>query len=163
MPKYGNRFTGHKWNLDPRTPLSAAGGCDWPTYPAHRYLMVSDNPTGVWNFLNTDGILIENATPGVDHDVAWFSGPLNICPITYAYAFKQILGGGTAWEWTIVIKHLMCFTPVGATYGPFTGPCNVGVPLGNLECSNPYMGETGTDFQMMQVEYDQTEPPGGYP
>lgn len=159
MMRYHHRFDAHIENQDFRTNLTAAGGCAWPTIPAARYLLTSDNAIGAFAFLQDQGCLIGRTDESLSHDQAQWSGPLNICPVTYCLAWKTMLPDRISWSWAVMMKVPLCAAAVFDGFGPFTGKCNKDVLLGNMVCVLPSVGETGTDLQMRQVEHDETWPP----
>lgn len=157
------RFVGHLGGDDPRTNLHGAGGCVWPTVPAYRYLLTSDNPTGPFQFLSTVGLLVQFASGDLGHDLALWLGPWNPLPGVTCTAFKSMEPSGMAWRWTIGIKVPTCPSPAWGYFGPFYGVCNVDQVLGNIQCILPSIGETGSDLQMRQCEHDATGPPYDWP
>ena len=82
MPTYHNRFRGHMRLGDPRTPVSGAGGCTWPTVPPYRIMLYSRNPTGEWGFLAKEPIVLQYDLPTATHDyVVWY--PLKLPTVVY--------------------------------------------------------------------------------
>lgn len=160
---YDYRFQGHKATEDPRSVTTAAGGCTWCTYPAYRYLLVSDNAFGVYGMLKTTGLLIQQFGDITLHDLAPWVGPIPPIPGVSVIVFKEKIAAPLGWRWYVTIIVPQCPLPNFKLFEPYSGPCNVDVKLGNMVCSEPSMGETGNDLQMLQVEWDQTQPPGGYP
>lgn len=163
MPHYAWRFGGHLRAGDPRTLATAAGGCTWPTIPAHRYLITSTNATGIWEYLNTTGILVQKAGIHVAHNTTVWVGPLNVCPCTTAWARKDYHHPDVCYEWHFVIWT----TGAGGflrmhVVRPYS-PCNCNLDLGSHHSEEPPRGDTGSGCVMRQVEFDQTEPPGGWP
>lgn len=154
-----DRFSGHLDNLDPRTPIFASGACDWPTIPAYRYMLVSDDAIGIMDFLNTDGILIEHMWTGGGIHLTQWSGPLNLVPVTVALFVKEWEDSNDHSDWRFLISFLG-FGPIGGSFVRPQGPCNVPMTLGNYQIPTcPSCGETGATFRMLQVEHDQVLPP----
>ena len=154
---YANRFAGHLDMDDPRTPVTAAGGCVWPTVPAHRYLLQSDNATGSLASLLSAGLLVEKVTSGPAHNFcSWslvFPHPSILecawqktrvaSPLGYTWYFSLRILPGSVWQ-TILSFELR--------------KCNVDVPIG-VVTSPDSSDHTGTDFKALQVEWDQWTPP----
>ena len=157
------RFQGHLSIEDPRSVTTVAGGCTWPTIPAYRYLLTSDNPVGPFGFLATTGLLVQSASPITDHDFGIWLGPVIPVPGVTATVAKVKYEGTEAWMWIVGILVPTCPLPAWGYFGPKTGKCNVDVTLGNIPCIIPSIGETGSDLQMRQCEWDQTGPPYPWP
>lgn len=156
-PLYANRFAGHLRTFDPRTPLTAAGACIWPTVPAHRYLLKSEDATGVLLGLNTQGILIERTTVGIGHDTSQWSMIAGPPPILWALVFKETLPDRLSYRWTVAISASFC----GILLKNWTlsrRKCNVDFHIGNMPCVST-SDETGPTFTAYQVEYASSEPP----
>lgn len=163
MPLVANRFAGHFPQGDPRTPVTVAGGCIWPTVPAMRYLLVSDDATGVWSFLNTDGILVEHQAFFPGHDKGQWNGPLNFVPITRALGLKEYEWPASIYTWCWDIQHVLCSSPIRFCVTRPYETCNRPIPLIEAWCLGSPLETTGTTFRMLQVEFDETKPPGGWP
>jgi len=159
MPRYIDRFQSHMPEGDPRTPLFGAGGCPWPTVPAYRYLLVSAHATGIWEFLNDDGILIEFVSFGDNHDLIQYEGPLGPGPLEYAQVWKEYVPGAPTFAWELSLKHEQCGGVLFIHKEFSLQPCNRNWLLGNYECASGYPGETGHSFSMRQVEYNKNVPP----
>lgn len=156
---YDDRFAGHLDSLDPRTPLFAPGACDWPTIPAYRYMIVSDDATSVMSVLNTTGILIEHRDIGGGVNLTQWDGPKNIVPVTLCLCTKTWVDSGADSLW----QFLIVWPFVGALLFSFTrslGPCNVPMAIGDRAITGvPSAGSTGASCRMLQVEWDQDLPP----
>lgn len=163
MPRYDNLFTSHMPVGDPRSPLTAAGGCVWPTVPAWRYLCVSNNATGIWGFLNYQGILITHMMFFPGHDYAGYFGGGGGTPITWIVAAKRYVRPEDFYTWEFQIQHAECSSQVSFEVVRPYETCNRMIPLGNHFCQDEPGSETGSSFRMLQVVFDQTEPPGGWP
>lgn len=162
-PRFDNLFESHMPEGDPRTLVTGAGGCIWPTVPARRYLLVSDNPTGIWNFLATDGLLIEHLLFFPGHELAGYFGGGGGTPISFIVAGKRYNRPDDFYTWEFQIQHGECSSQVNFTVIRPIETCNRPIPLGNRFCIDEPGSETGSTFRMLQVVYDQTEPPGGWP
>lgn len=160
MPLFDDRFSGHFNNGDPRTPLTAAGGCRWPTVPAARYRIVSDNATGFLTPLNTEGILISKVTLGLGHDLCnYASDQIEPSPIGVT-GVKRFLPetGGYRWEFDFLVGS-SCGIIETSTERP-RETCNRAIVIGDYPCPlNPDLGRTGSTCRMLQVEFDATQPP----
>lgn len=157
--EYFHRFDGHLEHTDFRTCVTGAGGCTWPTIPAVKYLITSDNPQGAFGFLATDGILVGRATENVEHDFTIWQGPLNVVPVTFCFLAKAMFPDAVSWQWALTIKIPLCPLTTGGVFGPFSGRCNRNFAFDNMVCSESSVGETGNDLQIQQVEWDQVVPP----
>lgn len=159
MPLYYDRFSGHFESADPRTPLHGAAGCIWPTVPAFRYCLKSDNATGVFWLLNFTGILVIRTTAAVDHDDYRYV-PIAPPPpynITRCRKVWNPLTTGYRWEVDMDLGSGLC--PVSWRIERPNEKCNVNVILGARSCpSPPPLGSTGSTFRMLQVVYDEACP-----
>lgn len=160
---YDDRFAGHQATADPRVVVFGAGACIWPTYPAKRYLVVSDNAVGFFDVLNTTGILIGNNSDLPQHNLIVYFGPLNPLPGWIAVAFKTADADKLGYTWTLALKPPLCVSAGFIEVHFELQKCNVDVPIGNFACPEPSHGSTGDTCRMLQVEWDQDLPPGGWP
>lgn len=157
---YDDRFSGHLSELDYRGPLHAAGGCIWPTIPAMRYYLWSNNATGIFLPLRTTGILVQQTTQDPNHDrMNWapvYSPPLINCDLFRKTIWENRLG----YTWDIEIN---AGSPCGGVLvwkiEIAEQKCNVSVPIGNQPCVSQPTWTTGDDFHADQVEFDEIEPP----
>lgn len=158
--KYADRFSGHLDNGDTRTPCTAAGGCVWPTMPALRYRIVSDDATGVFLPLNVVGVLISKVTLGTAHDLCNYASdqvepsPINVIGVKrytketegYQWEIDFLIGSGCGLVETVTKRPLE--------------KCNQDFVIGDYPCPlNPAVGRTGSTCRALQVEWDQTQPP----
>jgi len=154
---YTDRFKGHLSHLDPRGPLTGAGGCVWPTIPAYRYRLQTTNAYGSLSVLNTWPILIEQVTPAPGHDDMQYlmiGGPP---PITFCIVWKRVAADRQSYDWEIGISAAGCGI-MEKTVTRSRRKCNEDFPIGEMACPS-YYGGTGTNFQAKQVEWDKTAPP----
>jgi hypothetical protein len=163
MPKYADRFSGHMPEGDPRGPMWMSWGCDWPTCPAYKYLVVSDDATGFLSFLNTTGVLLEWRSQFIGTTKAEWVGPKNVVPVTIAWMnlewFKHLDSG----EWNGWIFPSACSQGVHMVVPIGYRPCNKTVPIGDFTIPPPCESSTGSTCRMLQVEFDKETPPGGWP
>lgn len=161
-PHVADRFSGHMDEGDPRDLMWACGGCNPPTIMAHNYLLCSTNATGVLDFLNTVGVeLIPNTPLGSSFEFWWKlraampwvtvalmkrTFPYNIDD--YRLELQVTTGAGTFWSDTT-------FPRGDCNKTHMLTPASLGFPV--------EIGNTGDQFQLQQVEWDQTRPPGGWP
>ena len=154
---WNERFDGHLSHEDPRTPVTGAAGCVWPTIPAHRYRLSSDNAWGVLFPLRAQPILVEKVTPGDAHDACqWnmISGPP---PILFAILWKSWNPHSEGYTWQLGITATLC----GIMEIEIERPeerCNRDFIIGEMTCP-AYAGGTGANFQARQVEWNKTAPP----
>lgn len=152
------RFEGHLSNEDPRTPVTAAGACIFPTVPAHRYLLISGNATGMLWGLNWMGILMEKVSIGSAHDLCQWNMLSAPAPITIATMFKRKLLEPLRYQWEIEIGASACGT-IAITVPRPHEKCNVDFQIGNHCCPYQPLSCTGSMFKAFQVEHDKTLPP----
>lgn len=160
MPLYANRFAGHMPTGDPRGPLSAGGGCTWPTCPAYRYWLISDDATGDLAFFNTDPVVIEFASDQPAHNSAGWTLIEANPNVAFAVAAKEFTQGDATYRWSFFIfviaipEALLLFD---VTRNIET--CNRDIPLPNVWAFDIDRGVTGDTFRMQQIEWDKTSPP----
>lgn len=157
MPRYNNYFRSHLFPGDPRTPLTAAGGCTWPTMPAHRYALTTTTAYGVLSPLNNQFILIEKVTPGSAHDACQWNMISAPMPVLFCIVWKRVQSTRLTYTWSIGILASACGIMEKDIVVP-RQPCNVNFPIGNMECT-AYYGGTGANFSAEQVVYNKTAPP----
>lgn len=159
---YNDRFAGHFDPEDPRTPVSAAGGCPWPTVPAYRYQLSSTNSTGNLAFLQWAPIILELQESEFQHNLAeWhvIEAPYQVYSCVLYKAYNRDLYPEYSWQLALLISG---WPDELIAYKWRSGPCNVDLTWGNI--SNPYPGGTfGTDFKQFQVEFDQLRHPNWMP
>lgn len=160
MPLFDDHFKGHLETGDPRGPLSAAGGCVWPTIPAFRYWLISNDATGDLAFFNTDPVLIQFNSTQPAHDLAgWILHGVNP-NVGLAFAEKVFTQGRTTYRWRFFI------TVIAIPEAPLlfetirnVEKCNRDIPLPNVWAFDIDRGVTGDTFRMEQIEWDKESPP----
>ena len=162
MPHVDDRFSGHMAEGDPRDLMWACGGCNLPTVMAHSMLLCSTNATGVLSFLNTLGILFVPSTPlGSSFEFWWWGRPI-IPPVVVPLMKRTFPYNGDNYR-----IELMITTMFGILYSDTTFPrqtCNRTHHVTQAGVGTPVeLGNTGDDVRLMQVEWNQTRPPGGWP
>jgi hypothetical protein len=157
------RFEGHLESEDPRTPVTAAGGCTWPTVPAHRYLLVDPDATGIWSCMVYNGILIEKVTPGPAHDACQWNMVMAPWPIIWTVVWKRWDRAKQQIEWEVTINNALCDALAQATKDFGYWKCNQNFVFGKLGCTQSGVPAEMTNLQFLQVEHDKTRPPGGWP
>lgn len=160
MPKVANQFAGSILPSDPRSLLFGARGSVFPTIPAYRYRAQSTNATGSLSFFNGDGILLPLIVPlpATDNVVWLFTIPLpedggaflaKVGPSTYPNGFQWIIGVtdeiDTGYTQKFIDRDL--------------SRTNVDILVGSIVRTFPQIGDTGSEFRMRQVVWDQTMPP----
>lgn len=161
-PHVDNPFTGHMPEGDPRDLMWACGGCHLPTVMAHNYLLCSTNAWGALEHLNTHGIQLQ---PNIPVGSSWeFYWKLNGgYPWVYsAFLRKRYPINGDNYELEVAVSGAWGFW-LSTTIVP-SQACNVTHMLTptTIGWPAPY-GGTGDGFRLLQVEWDQTRPPGGWP
>jgi hypothetical protein len=160
MNLFLNKFAGHMPEGDPRTPLAAAGGCTWPTCPAFRYAILSDDATEELAFFNTTPVIIQFVGPWPSHNLAGWSLIIPHPDVVLALATKSFTQGESTYRWAFGIDvdefpgHPLLFS----TDRPLE-TCNRTIPLPNVEAFDPASGETGDTFRMEQVVWNEDLPP----
>jgi hypothetical protein len=159
-PSIADPFRGHLAHGDPRGPLSAAGGCTWPTVPAYRYAIRSDDATGQLAFLNHNPIIIEYSPGESSHNLGVWNLIGDHYSVDTTVAIKHHVAGTEIYTWYFWI--MTAATP--QIFLNFSVPrdvetCNRDIPLPDVHGGDPQLGETGDTFRMDQVEWDKTSPP----
>ena len=161
-PRFANHFTSHMPEGDPRTPLTASAGCIWPTVPAWHLLVVSNDATGVLSFLNTLGIQLKpHATQREFDDFRWVLNG-GVPPVVNPELMKTQLNDPYGYR-----LQLTATTVWGMFQSVTDFPyrvCNCCHPLTRTTVGSPViLGDTGDSFRLLQVDFDETRPPGGFP
>jgi len=161
-PHADNRFSGHMAEGDPRDLMFACGGCDWPTVSAYKYLLVSTNATGVLEFLNTAGILMEPLEPlGSSWQFQYMlaEAPIIVVGAVMVRYFPVVEDKYRFDLWvSLVAGNLFSITDFPR------GPCNGVHALTQGSVGFPVeLGNTGSDFKALPVEWNESRPPGGWP
>ena len=160
MPKVANQFAGSMLPADPRSLLFGARGNIFPTIPAYRYRAQSTNATGSLSFFNGDGILLPLVTPlpATDSVIWQFIRPLPEDGGAFlAKAPNPPLDGGFSWLIGVTDE-----IDTGFTFKIIERPeskANVDILVGSILRTFPQIGDTGSEFRMRQVVWDQTMPP----
>lgn len=158
MAHYSSRFTGHIEYGDPRSPVTVAGGCRWPTIPPFRLLLGSTNSTGLYVHFNTEPILFQLDLASARHDHGiWM--PTDLPWWLYRARIEKLYSRAMhpRYQWFCTIL----LTLVGReeiAVAARTRRCNVDVRFGN-QIGGPIRGRVGTQFGFKQVEFDQLTPP----
>lgn len=160
MPKVANQFAGSILPDDPRSLLFAARGSIFPTIPAYRYRAQSTNATGSLSFFNGDGILLPLVTPlPATEVVTWvFVRPLPEDGGAIIIKTQQAADDG-GFRWNIGVTDEI---DTGFTFKVIERPLsrtNVDILVGSIVRTFPDQGDTGSEFRMRQVVWDQTMPP----
>lgn len=160
MVKYADRFQGHVYDLDPRSLVTGALACTWPTMPAYRYRLFSTDATGAWAVWNFPGILVQLTTDIAEHDNAkWemLSGPPRMEFVEWTKVPRA--DGEYGYRWGLKWKR---------TDDPLTlqdyliqdpGRCNTDISLPNWSSGPSFPGSFGETAIARQVVFDQTMPP----
>ena len=157
MAKETRPFSGHFPPDDPRTPVTAAGGCTWPTVPAYRYRLVSDNATGILSFLNTTGILYQQSGTPPGHNEMLYTGIIlgqQIQSTTLQRSYPTVQGNIM---WNLYLHHQDCYFEMTTSGTQSPGKCNVDVPLYEFDCLWAE-GSSGDTVRLLQVQFDKQWP-----
>lgn len=163
MVLWRDRFAGHLRPGDYRGPLHGAGGCTWPTIPAARYLLWSDDAIGWFWPLRYTGILVQVVDQQINHDLIAYNHLTGPPGMTCTKFQKDIWEDQLGYTWTI---HLDAGSPCGGTLVwelPFAEKkCNGFILLGDKGCVSQPGWRTGSAFIAAPVEYNKilpTSPP----
>lgn len=161
-PKVADRFSGHMPEGDPRDLMWACGGCNWPTVMAANYLVCSTNAWGTLAWLNTEGILLIPNTPHGSSWEFWWKFGNNPAPVTIALMKKTFPYDGDNYRLELQVSALVGMFFSDTTFA--RRDCNQLHMLTSAEVGGPPpTGGTGDGFRLVQVEFDATRPPGGWP
>ena len=163
MGKPTRFFDGHIAPPDPRDLHIGSSGATWPTVPPYRWLLGSENPTAELYFLYNTGLLFELDQPASEPGYARWDGPIGMAPVTWARTERFHAPADT--DLTILIRLDVIGCPerleIDLTFP--IGPANVDYHVGDWSLISPCVGSTGDTCRLMQVEYNETVPPDGWP
>lgn len=157
--RHHNRFAGHLDVGDPRTIISGAGGCTWPTIPPFRVQLSSTNATGEWLFLRHRPIILEQDMIASHHNyVLWYAidQPREVYNVILQKYF--IPSKFPQWDYSIRIQLNPWASPV-VWFHHTSGKCNKDI-LWGTRYRTVQMGTTGNHFMQYQVEYNKFRYPG---
>lgn len=158
MAHYRSRFTGHIEAGDPRTPITVAGGCRWPTVPPFRVLFSSTTATGIYRPWNTEPVLFELNLESAQHSYGIWEAP-HLPWWLYSAWMEKFYNRDLFPRWRYHFTFMMTLRKKQEiAVASLTGRCNVDVTFGD-EAGGPLRGRLGHDFGFKQVEFDQLEPP----
>lgn len=156
---YRNRFRGHLHPGDPRTPVTGAGHCPWPTIPPYRIQLSSTNATGEWAFLRSRPIILEQHHFGQGHDrMGWVT--IEKPSMVYLATIEKIalpFNFPTYRYWLTIL--LRGWPSARVWVKNCRGRCNTDVYWG-VQYRRIEMGTTGNQFRQYQVEFNQLRAPG---
>lgn len=159
-PHVADPFVGHLPKGDPRGPLSAAGGCNWPTIPAYRYWLISDDATIDLAFLNTRPILLEFTSLQPAHNLGVWQLLGTSADVDSAIAVKLFTPGTSIYMWVFGIEvTAIPEAPLQFNVPRSVETCNRDIPLPNTWAFDIDRGVTGDTFRMEQIEWDKESPP----
>lgn len=158
-----DRFKGHIHNLDIRGPLTAAGGSTWPTIPAFRMRLGSWDGWGILQWLSDVGILFQMLMPQPGHDAMIWNDIIAPVEVSSALLFRVYTFPNDFYTWAYQIQMVQSGPSITDSWDrPFeTNNRDHLVP--DKDFGSPPQGGTGTGCTLFQVEYDETEPPIGWP
>lgn len=155
MAKQTRPFDGHFDGDDPRWVTTAAGGCTWPTIPAHRYMLMSDNATLSWWHLRFPWALFQRTSPASSHDQCTWGLYSTTYPITWAWFDRLWIPAEQRIKWHVEIMTIDCYFPAIADFYTEPGACNGEVQLGDMTCIAA-LGSTGDHMKLIPVQFDKT-------
>lgn len=157
MPKESNAFEGHFHQDDPRWITTAAGGCTWPTIPAHRYELQAPNATLHWIPLRIFGALYQRTSPPNVHDDCTWGLLSSIAPITWSWISRSWDKETELITWHIELMSIWCYFPAIFDFTEEPGKCNGEVALGDLSCTGA-LGSSGEGTKLVPVQFDKSSP-----
>lgn len=159
---YNDRFAGHFDSDDPRTPVTAAGACTWPTVPPFRVEFASTNATGPWSCFNYDTALLEMDLVTTTHGHAWWL-PVRLPPCVYSMSLEKIAILSLFPRWTYWLTITLVGWPNEQIFPHnSSAKCNKDIIWGDLaRYASPY--GSGSTFTQFQTEWDQNHHPNWVP
>lgn len=156
-------FRGYFKKGDPRGPMFASLGSIWPTVPAYRYRIGSSDASGDWLFLKTTGILFEFAEAIDDFIHLWHTTddlPEWICSVAFTREWVPVF---QRVYWRLRIQTTYWSLPYQAQQIHGIKKSNTDLRLGNMATPFGPPGSPGIRLRAYQVEYDEENPPQGWP
>lgn len=162
MPKYADHFAGHMELLDPRSSMFGCHGCTWPTIPAYKLFLASQDACGTLSFLNTVGVLftVTTDTPP-PNAVQWNHNGIQL-PIISAFVLKN--GMEDPYGYQLAVTMFMTVGTLEMDIVVAEQKCNRDHAMPVTWIDGPFgTGCTGHTCKLYQVEFDESTPPGGWP
>lgn len=161
MPHVADQFSGHLFPGDPRGPLTGAYGCIWPTFPAMRYQIHSEDATDNWDVWNDGGALVGLSSPIGEHDSPTWQliGPQPPFEfVTWEKLPDSTELDGYFWQltWKLISDPLILLDELHVD----RQKCNVNVALPDWSSGPSFPGSFGLTARADQVLWNKTEPPG---
>lgn len=159
-PHVANRFSGHFPEGDPRTPLHAAAGNTWPTVPAYRFYLISDNATGTASFWNHATGVIEQEGPFHEHSDCYWSFVAQHPAADWFVLRKLWIAPQDFYTWQLAFQVTAGSQIFGKIWTSTFGPGNVDLAIGSILPVLPGPpGDTGSTFRALQLEWNGAVPP----
>lgn len=160
MPLVDDQFAGHFFPADPRSNLTGAFGCTWPTVPAYRYLISAPEATGFYFGFRAVPPLVELITDIDDHNVARWELVGTQPPWDFVRWDKLPIDTEfDGFEWVLTWKLALAPETVTNSFIETTPrKCNYDVDLPDWTFGG-VAGSMGAGAVAAQVLWDQTEPP----
>lgn len=156
-------FRGKMRKGDPRNLLLGWGGMVWPTVPPWRWRLGSQDATGGWDFLKTTGVLFVPKGAMTSETLHWqgVSIPVDwIASMTIRRAWLPLLD---ITEWLLRIIYCEGYIQEDNKRTARRERANKDYAWGPLEQLAGPAGSPGRMVTSYQVEFDEVEPPGGWP
>lgn len=156
-------FRGYFRRGDPRGPMFGSQGAVWPTVPAYRYRLGSENATGSWEFLKTTGILVEFAQEIGNFITAWrpiADEPPCFDDLSLTREWIPVL---MMTYWRLRISTPCTLLPWQVVKVRGAGRANTDIKLGLMRTPLGPPGTPGSKLMAYQVEFDEEDPPAGWP
>lgn len=157
------RFQGSLSHEDPRTNVTAAGGSIWPTVPPYRMKLGAYNAEGVLAFINTKGLLFEQISPIKNHDEMFWIGSDNPIEVGGALAKRWYTYPNDHYTWLLQVFLRASVQPLIVEWERPYEKTNIDMPVPPTYLGNPVVGYTGDEPFLYQVEWNETDPPWGWP
>lgn len=157
--KYANRFAGHMHPDDPRTPLQGAAGCTWPTVPAFRFKLRTENAYGLLTFWNYNNALLQQQPGSHEHNELWWLGSNLPLGCSYLIVGKHYTHPASIFTWTVALILTGPYTLISVEVPFEFGVCNRDWPIGDF--TSPFLPDSGmgSTCRLTQVEFDKTQEP----
>jgi len=158
-----DRFKGHLHQDDPRGPLTCGGGSVWPTCTAFRLRIGSSDATGFLDFLNREGVLFEQLSAQPGHDLMLFKVLLKAPEVSSAGLLRTYTYPNDYYTWTLNIQTVIISPGLFIQWTRPFEKTNIDHDVPPTTVGDPALGRTGDNCKLWQVEYDEEEPPWGWP
>jgi hypothetical protein len=162
MAHVENPFQGSMHPDDPRDLIFGCGGCSWPSVPAWKLFLCSNDATGLLSFFNTTGVLCTIRPSHIDpNNMQWDleEGPISVLD---AFVLKNRFNDPYGYGFAVAVTGLWGVMETSARWPEQN--CNITHWLPEATVTFGLLsGSTGETFRIKQVLWDDVRPPGGWP